>query len=357
MKIENRIIIHFDIDAFFASVEQLDYPELRNKPVIVGGNSDRGVVATCSYEARKFGVRSAMSSVVAKRKCPNGIFVKPRMNRYSQISRSIFEYIESIGCDIQQVSVDEGYLDITSLEISPLKFAKQLKEAIFGLTGLTISVGISYNKFLAKLASDWNKPDGIFEITSFQVPEILLPLPIIKIHGLGKKTCEKLNRVGIFTIDDLYTYPEDALSKLMGENYAKEVIDRIHGIDTRPVKTEHERKSYGRETTLDEDTMDRTYLQNILENFFNKLTKKLSDKSLLAKTITIKIKYNDFEQFTRSYSLDKATHHDILLQDAFQSLFRQIELKKPVRLIGLSFSNLEALEYEQFNLLDNIEKR
>ena len=357
MKIENRIIIHFDIDAFFASVEQLDYPELRNKPVIVGGNSDRGVVATCSYEARRFGVRSAMSSVVAKRKCPNGIFVKPRMNRYSQISRSIFEYIESIGCDIQQVSVDEGYLDITSLEISPLKFAKQLKEAIFGLTGLTISVGISYNKFLAKLASDWNKPDGIFEITSDQVPEILLPLPIIKIHGLGKKTCEKLNRVGIFTIDDLYAYPQEALSKLMGENYAKEVIDRIHGIDTRPVKIEYERKSYGRETTLDQDTMDRAYLQNILENFFHKLTKKLSDKNLLAKTITIKIKYNDFEQFTRSYSLDKATHHDILLHDAFQSLFKQIELKKPVRLIGLSFSNLEALEYEQFNLLDNIDER
>jgi len=356
VKRDSRTIVHFDIDAFFASVEQLDHPELRNQPVIVGGNSERGVVATCSYEARKFGVRSAMSSVVAKRKCPNGIFVKPRMNRYSDISKSIFEYIESIGCDIQQVSVDEGYLDITSLDILPMQFAKELKEAIFGLTGLTISVGISYNKFLAKLASDWNKPDGIFEINASQVPDILLPLPIIKIHGLGKKTCEKLNRVGIFTIEDMYTYPQEALSKLIGENYAKEIIDRIHGIDNRPVKTEHERKSYGRETTLADDTMDRMYLQQILEAFFYRLVKRLSDKNLMAKTVTIKIKYSDFEQFTRSYSLDKATHHEILLLDAFQRLFQQIELEKPVRLIGLSFSNLETLAFEQYNFLGTVDE-
>jgi len=357
MKATDRTIVHFDIDAFFASVEQLDNPELRNQPVIVGGNSERGVVATCSYEARKFGVRSAMSSVVAKRKCPNAIFVKPRMSRYSEISQSIFEYIESIGCDIQRVSVDEGYLDITPLDVSPIQFAKQLKEAIFALTGLTISVGISYNKFLAKLASDWNKPDGIFEIAPSQIPDLLLPLPIIKIHGLGKKTCEKLNRVGIFTIEDLYSYPQEALATLMGGHFSKEIIDRIHGIDTRPVKVEHERKSYGKETTLEEDTMDRDYLQGILETFFNKLITKLSAKKMIAKTLTIKVKYNDFEQFTRSYSLEKATHHEILLRDALYRLYEQIEFDKPVRLIGLSFSNLEAIEFEQFNLLDNIEER
>lgn len=349
-----RQIIHFDIDAFFASVEQLDNPEYRNKPIIVGGDSDRSVVATCSYEARKFGVRSAMSAVVAKRKCPDGIFVYPRMQRYQEISKRIFKYIETIDCDLQKVSIDEGYLDITSLEIEPQQFANQLKEAVFALTGLTISVGISYNKFLAKLASDWNKPNGIFEIKPSDVPSILLPLPIIKIHGLGKKSCEKLNRIGIFTIADLYQYPIEAIGQIIGETFAREIIDRIHGIDNRPVEISQERKSYGKETTLDEDTMDRELLNAILEKYLQRIIDGLSQRQLMAKTITVKVKYHDFEQFTRSHSLERATINTKILHEAYEILYQQIQFEKPVRLIGISLSNLEEIGYKQFNILEDM---
>ncbi|MDK2867644.1 MAG: polymerase [Clostridiales bacterium] len=350
-----RQIIHFDIDAFYASVEQLDHPEYRHKPIIVGGDSDRSVVATCSYEARKFGVRSAMSAVVAKRRCPDGIFVYPRMQRYQEVSRKIFQYIESINCDLQKVSIDEGYLDITPLKIEPKQFAKQLKEAVFALTGLTISVGISYNKFLAKLASDWNKPDGIFEIRPSDVPAILLPLPIIKIHGLGKKSCEKLNRIGIFTIADLYQYPLDAVGQIIGETFAKEIIDRIHGIDNRPVEVTQERKSYGKETTLDEDTMDRSLLDDILKRYLERIIAALSERQLMAKTITIKVKYHDFEQFTRSHSLERATINAKMLFEAYEILFQQTQFEKPVRLIGITLSNLEEIGFKQFNILEEIE--
>lgn len=349
-----RKIIHFDIDAFFAQVEQLENPEYRNKPIIVGGSSDRGVVATCSYEARKYGVRSAMSSVIAKRKCPTGIFVYPRMSRYQEISREIFNYIESIDCELEKISIDEGFLDITSLEIDPRAFAIQLKEAILAITGLTISVGISYNKFLAKLASDWNKPDGIFEIVEEDVPGILLPLPIIKIHGLGKKSVEKLNRVGIFTIEDLYAYPIEATFQLLGQNFGSEIIERIHGVDHRPVKSYRERKSYGRETTLSEDTMDLDILNEILLGFLDRIIKGINEKKLMARTLTIKVKSFDFEQFTRSYTLDKATDDKKHLLDAYHILFKQLEIQKPVRLIGISLSNLEEVEFKQFNLLENL---
>ena len=196
MKLNEKTIIHFDIDAFFASVEQLDHPEYRGKPLIVGGDSDRSVVSTCSYEARKFGVRSAMSIVVAKKLCPHGIFVYGNMKRYSDLSKQIFEFIESNFDRVQRVSIDEVYIDVTGLG-DPWQLAAQIKKHVLALTGLTISIGISYNKFLSKLASDWNKPNGIFEIKSSDMPNLLFPLPILKIHGLGKKTCEKLNRIGI----------------------------------------------------------------------------------------------------------------------------------------------------------------
>ena len=349
-----RLIIHFDIDAFFASVEQLDHPEYRHKPIIVGGDSDRSVVATCSYEARKYGVRSAMSAVVAKRKCPDGIFVYPRMDRYREISNLIFDYISSIECEIEKVSVDEGYLDITELNIEPLTFAKQLKEAILALTGLTISVGISYNKFLAKLASDWNKPNGIFEIKESDIPKCLMPLPIIKIHGLGKKSVEKLNRVGIFTIEDLYNYPASAVYQLLGENFGQEILERINGLDERPVRASHERKSYGRETTLDEDTLDRNVLREILSNYLSRIIKGIQTKDMIARTVVVKVKYHDFEQFTRSFTLDKATDDESHLRDAFNTLFEQIEFLKPVRLIGVSLANLEESGHKQFNILENM---
>lgn len=348
-----RKIIHFDIDAFFASVEQLDHPEYRGKPLIVGGDSDRSVVSTCSYEARAYGVKSAMSIVVAKKLCPNGIYVYGNMRRYGEISKQIFAMVEASFDVVQQVSIDEAYIDVTEFE-DPWTIAKELKDKVHALTGLTISVGISYNKFLAKLASDWNKPNGIFEIKPSDIPTILLPLPIIKIHGLGKKTCEKLNRIGIFTIEDLYQYPTELLNNIIGESWAKEIVDRIHGIDERPVKEYGERKSYGRETTLEVDSDDRMMLYGILEQYLIKIHKKLDEKGLMAKTLTIKIKYFDFDHFTKSHSMEYHTNDLRMLKETLFRLFESIELIKPVRLIGLTFSNLEDVDYKQFNLLENL---
>lgn len=350
----NRKILHFDIDAFFASVEQLDHPEYRNKPLIVGGDSDRGVVATCSYEARKYGVRSAMSAVVAKKLCPDGIFVSGNMRRYQEISKQIFNYMRAHFDHVEVVSIDEAYIDITACEQPAVEIAMSLKKAVTEMTGLTVSVGISYNKFLAKLASDWNKPNGIFVIEEKDIPGLLLPLPIIRIHGLGKKTCQKLNNIGIFTIEDLYNYPQSFLNDFLGESYATEIFNRIHGIDMRKVEEYHDRKSYGKETTLEEDTIDRDVIKEILDKYLIRIQRALEDRSLMSKTMTIKIKYEDFEQFTKSYSLEYYTNNLKILIETLDSLFDGLELEKPVRLVGLTLSNFEDQDYKQFNLLENI---
>ena len=349
-----RKILHFDIDAFFASVEQIDHPEYRNKPLIVGGDSDRGVVATCSYEARKFGIRSAMSVVVAKKLCPNAIFVSGNMKRYQAISRQIFDFIRANFKQVEVVSIDEAYIDVTECEQSAMEIATSLKQSVNQMTGLTVSVGISYNKFLAKLASDWNKPNGIFVIEKEDIPNILLPLPIIRIHGLGKKTCEKLNNIGIFTIEDLYRYPQSFLNDFLGEIYATEIFHRIHGIDYRTVEEHHDRKSYGKETTLHEDTADRAVIKTILDQYLVKIHDALEERSLMAKTMTIKIKYQDFEQFTRSYSLEYYTNNMRILTETLDNTFELLKLKKPVRLVGLTLSNFEDQDYKQFNLLENL---
>ena len=342
-----RRIIHLDIDAFFASVEQIDFPEYKNKPLIVGGDSDRGVVATCSYEARKYGVKSAMSIVVAKKLCPQGIFISGNMRRYSEISKRIFRWIRSEFEHIEIVSIDEAYIDITYLDEPAEKIARYIKKAIYELTGLTISVGISYNKFLAKIASDWNKPDGIFVIDD---ASILLPLPIIRIHGLGKKTCEKLNNIGIFTIDDLSKYPKTFLNEYLGESYANEIFERINGIDNRPVLSSGERKSYGKEITLEEDISDRKAMKKILDKYLIKLQGELVSNNVMAKTMTIKIKYYDFKRFTRSFSMDGYTDNNLVLKKTLDVLYNQIEFTKPVRLIGLTLSNLQSQEAKQYNI-------
>ena len=198
-----RKIIHVDMDAFFASIEQQDNPEYRGKPVIVGGLSGRGVVSTCSYEARKYGIHSAMPMYMAKKLCPQGIFLPVRRKRYEEVSEQIFKILYDITPFVEPVSIDEAYLDVTHVDKNPEDIALEIKKKIKGETGLTVSVGISYNKFLAKLASDWNKPDGLMVITKDMVPEILKPLPVTKVHGIGEKSAEKLKSIGIETVEDL----------------------------------------------------------------------------------------------------------------------------------------------------------
>jgi len=349
---KKRKILHVDMDAFFASVEQVDHPELKGKPVIVGGTSERGVVSTCSYEARVYGVRSAMSSQVAKKLCPHGIFVRGNHARYSQISRQVFDIIEQLADTIEKVSIDEAYIDVTDLYHSPLYIAKEIKKVVYKATGLTVSVGISYNKFLAKLASDWNKPDGIFEIKEEEVANLLDELPIIKVHGLGKKSVERLNRIGIFTIKDLKKYSVESLSGILGEQWAKEIYNRIRGIDNRPVGNFTDRKSFGKETTFREDSDDRVYLLSVLEGFTEEVTKQLKKKSLLTKTVTIKVKYEDFDVITRSHSMETYTDDESIIRETLHLIYDKIIFKKKVRLIGMSLSNVIEADAVQMSLFD-----
>ncbi len=347
-----RRILHIDMDAFFAAVEQLDNPELRGKPVIIGGSSDRGVVSTCSYEARVYGVHSAQPVFKAKKLCPNGIFVRGNHSRYSEISKQIFEIIYQICDKVQVVSIDEAYLDVTDLYYSPLYIAKYIKKKVKDEIGLTLSVGISYNKFLAKLASDWNKPDGIKEITKDMVPEVLRPLPIKKVHGLGKKSVEKLNKIGIFSIDDLLNYNKVFLEDYLGKA-GGEIFDRINGIDNREVKVNTEgRKSIGTETTLSEDSDDISKLKSILLDFSSKIESILDRKLFSAKTVTLKIKSFDFITHTRSKTLNHFIHTSNDIYSVANDLINEYDLNKKVRLIGLTVSNFEDRNQEQINIFD-----
>ncbi|MDP3386847.1 MAG: DNA polymerase IV [Eubacteriales bacterium] len=336
----DRKILHVDLDAFFASVEQLDNPSFKGKPIIVGGSSKRGVVATCSYEARKFGVHSAMSGFMAKKLCPNGIFLKPRMDRYAQISKEVFRILYEVTDHIERISVDEAYLDVTDSDRSPYKIASWIKTTVKNRIGITISVGISYNKFLAKLASDWNKPDGIFEIRPSDVPNILKPLSIIKVHGLGKKTADRLNSIGIFTVSDLLQCDRKTLSYFLGELRSNEIYNRIRGIDNRSLKIKTTRKSYGRETTFEEDIRSKPVIKEVLLQYLFELAFKLVKTNKSAKTVTIKIKFEDFSQITRSHSLLAYTNNLQTFEEAMVLLVDNLIIDKKIRLVGISLSNI-----------------
>lgn len=350
----NRKILHVDMDAFFASVEQMDHPELKGKPVIVGGSSDRGVVATCSYEARKYGIHSAQPTYMAKKLCPHAIFVRGNHSRYSEVSRLVFNILYDICDKVQVVSIDEAYLDVSDLYYSPIYIAKHIKQRVKSEIGLTLSVGISYNKFLAKLASDWNKPDGIKEITKEMVPDILKPLPIRKVHGLGKKTVEKLNKIGIFTIDDMLKYDREFYDTFLGK-FGLEIYDRIHGIDDRPVRVSSEgRKSIGTENTLSEDVDDIDVLKEHLFHFAQKIETIMARKSVSAKTITIKLKTFDFHQHTRSKTLMHYVHDHQSIYQIACDLLDEYSLSTKVRLIGLTVSNFENREQEQLTFFQNM---
>lgn len=344
-----RKIIHVDMDAFFAAVEIKDNPSLRGKPVIVGGTSERGVVSTCSYEARKFGVRSAMPVYIAKDKCPNGIFILPRMYRYKEISAEIFEVFYKITPLVEPLSIDEAYLDVTHIDEDTIKIAMRIKEEVRRKTGLTLSVGISYNKFLAKLASDWNKPNGMKVITKDMIPEVLFPLPISKVYGLGEKSVKKLNNIGVFTIKELYNLPFNIFVEYFGK-YGVEVYERIRGIDKREVTPTRERKSIGRETTLRKDTDNKRELNEYIEGFAISIAKSLNSKGIKGKTLTIKIKTSSFDNHTRSKTLPYYISSKEELYEEGIKILNDIELDETIRLIGLSISSLEEKKEEQLKL-------
>jgi DNA polymerase-4 len=339
-----RKIIHIDMDAFYASVEQRDNPELRGKPVAVGGSRERGVVAAASYEARKFGVRSAMASVVAARKCPNLIFVKPRFDAYKAASNQIREVFLEYTPLVEPLSLDEAYLDVTeNLKgiFSATEIAKEIKIKIKERTGLTASAGVSYNKFLAKLASDYNKPDGLFVIKPNQGEKFVEVLDVYRFHGIGKVTAEKMNKMEIFTGMDLRQKDEAFLRKHFGKAGGY-YFDIARAIDNRPVNPDRIRKSVGSENTFDTDLETRIELEAGLLPLIEDVWRYCERTKGYGRTVNLKVKYLDFQQITRSKTtlspiMDKAFFEKISFD-----LLEQIQpVEKGVRLLGISLSNLE----------------
>lgn len=336
------------MDAFFASVEVLDNKSLKGRPVIVGGTSERGVVATCSYEARKYGVRSAMPIFMAKARCPQGIYLPVRHSRYREISKEIFNIFYEITPYVEPLSIDEAFLDISHMDMNPVYIGNLLKERVKKEIGLTLSVGISYNKFLAKLGSDWNKPNGLKVITKEMIPNILLQLPINKVHGLGNKSVKKLNNIGVFTIEDLYNLSEEFFMDYFGK-WGKEVYERIRGIDNREVKVIRERKSIGRETTLREDTKDKDKLKEYLRRFSYDISETMKGKNMRGKTITIKIKTSTFISHTKSKTLNNYISSENEIYKEALDVLNTIDFVETIRLIGVSVSSLKENKVEQIS--------
>ncbi|MBL4583351.1 MAG: DNA polymerase IV [Pseudomonadales bacterium] len=355
-----RKIIHIDMDAFFASVEQRDFPDLQGKPVIVGGQPDsRGVVAACSYEARKFGIHSAMASSRAYRLCPQAIFVKPRFEAYRQASTEIHEVFREITDLIEPLSLDEAYLDVTGSteqEGSATRIAQLIKQRILLQTDLVASAGVSYNKFLAKIASDMDKPDGLFVIRPEQGVEFVSTLPVKKIHGVGKVTEKKMLGLGIETGADLRSKTLLELQQYFGKS-AQYYFNIARAIDERPVRSSRKRKSIGIERTYPEDMKDLNLIKQHLTELLEKGVERMKVKQCSARTLTLKLKYDNFEQVTRSQTTEQLYMNVKQCLPVLFSLLNKTEAgERAVRLLGLSFSGLttgKQENLEQLSLFEN----
>lgn len=341
-----RKIIHIDMDAFYASVEQLDQPHLKGKPIAVGGSEVRGVVSAASYEARKFGVKSAMSGVQAKKLCKELIFVKPRFERYAEISKKIRKIFLEYTDLVEPLSLDEAYLDVTQNKKgnpSATWIAQEIRQRVFKETGLTCSAGISYNKFLAKIGSDVNKPNGFKTITPEEANDFLEALEIRKFYGIGKVTTEKMYQLGIFTGKDLKAKTQEYLEEHFGKS-GTYYYQLVRGIHLSEVKPNRESKSVGAERTFDTNIASEVFLEQKLESIAKELSKRLEKKKLSGKTITLKIKYSDFKLQTRSKTLPYFVNDSQLLLETAKELLYQEKLENSVRLVGISMNNLNNQE-------------
>ena len=354
----DRSIIHIDMDAFYASVEQRDFPEYRGKPLVVGGDPDhRGVAATCSYEARKFGIHSAMSCAMAKRKCPQAIFVRPRFEIYREVSTQIQDILRKYTDLIEPLALDEAFLDVTNEIVragSSMLIAKDIRQRIKRETLLTASAGVSYNKFLAKLASDRGKPDGLLYISPKEGPAFVKKLTIREFFGVGPATEEKMQGIGIYTGADLATWELEALQPIFGKS-AKYYYNASRGIDTRAVEADRLRKSIGTEDTFEVDLHFQDEMLKVFEAQSIELEQQLMKFAGIGKTVTIKVKFSDFTQVTRSHSSKAGFRNSKSIINVIPSLLENAVVKNlPVRLLGISISNLvldsEALEDEQIPL-------
>ncbi|HUV77207.1 MAG TPA: DNA polymerase IV [Desulfobacterales bacterium] len=343
---QSKYIIHLDMDAFYPSVEVLDNPALKGKPVIVGGSKERGVVSSASYEARKFGIHSAQPIAKARRLCPDGNFLPVRMSRYQEISKQVFEIFHRFTPLVEPLSIDEAFLDVTgSIRLfgRPENIAKMIKQTILIETGLTVSAGVAPSKFVAKIASDIDKPDGLTIVPLNDVRNFLDPLPVKKMWGIGKVTQLLLSRLNIHTFRDLRQTPVKVLEKKFGKHGVK-----IHllamGVDERDVIPEHDVKSIGHEQTFSQDIISLDVAQKELLALGNKVARRMRHKGLKGKTVTLKVKYFDFVQITRSTTLPKSIDDGLEIYSTVCRLLKKVEVtKKPVRLLGISLSGLKFL--------------
>ena len=350
-----RWIMHVDMDAFFASIEQLDHPEYKGHPVIVGGLSSRGVVATCSYEARKFGVHSAMPISRAKKLCPDGVYVYPRMDRYKEVSHQIFSIMKEFTPHIEPLSIDEAFLEVSGMSTmysGPKALGRAIKDRVFEETGLIISAGLAPNKFLAKLASDLDKPDGLVVIPYGREKEILAPLPIKRIWGVGPRTEKILKTGGFHLMRHIQALPDEScLIPLVG-NQARRIWELANGIDDRPVETDRKIQSIGAEETYEEDLTDGNAIELEFRYFANRLSKRLRKRNLLGHTVSIKVRYDDFTTVSRQKRLDTPSDHEHVFFETALLLWNKLMQDKtsgltfmdppgPIRLLGLTVSGLD----------------
>ena len=349
-----RKIIHIDMDAFFASVEQRDNPDLRGKPVAVGSSLARGVVAAASYEARKYGVRSAMASVTAKRRCPDLIFVDHRFDVYREVSRQIRAIFYTHSDLVEPLSLDEAYIDVTHDKMgigNATRIAEMIRAEIKKQTGLTASAGVSYNKFIAKIASDQNKPDGICVIKPHQGAEFVASLPVRRFFGVGPKTAERMAALGIHSGADLRAQTEAFLQQHFGKS-AGYLYRASRGVDHREVKPHRIRKSIGGERTYAADLVNEGELEDALEKIIDIVWNSIEKKGAQGRTVTLKAKYADFRQITRSRSLDRNVEDKSEFAVIGRELLNSIlPVENGVRLLGLTLANLEGAEEEEENKL------
>jgi len=337
------MIIHVDMDAFFASVEQLDNPEIAGQPVIVGGTSNRGVVATSSYEARKFGVYSAMPVFQARQKCPQGIFIGPRGWRYKEVSIHVMSILSSFSPVIEQVSIDEAFMDVAGCESmfgTPNEIGVKIKQKIKNKLHLTCSVGIAPMKFLAKIASDMDKPDGLTYIAPDEVAAFIQTLPVRKISGVGRQTAGHLEKMGIVTLGDVKKYTREEIVAWFGK-YGNRLFELANGIDRSEVNVHRPVKSISTEETLVVDITDKDRLKKYLLKHSEDVGRQLRGKNRKARTVTLKIKHSDFKQVTRQIKLSCHTFSSEKIFQAAVDLLEIYPLSKPVRLIGVGVSDLD----------------
>ncbi len=344
-----RKIIHVDMDAFYASVEQMDDPSLKGKPVAVGGSRERGVIAAASYEARKYGVRSAMSSKIAALRCPDLIFLKPRFDRYKEISNKVREIFMEYTDLVEPLSLDEAFLDVTVNKKghpSATLLAQEIRYRIFHEVGLTASAGISINKFSAKIASDINKPNGQKTIPPEEVLQFLAELPIEKFFGVGKVTADKMKMHGIFFGRDLKSFSEAYLTEHFGKS-GIHFFKIVRGIQNSPVRPDRIRKSIAAERTFNSDIEQIEFLSEKLDFVIKELIRRTEKSKVTGRTVTLKIKYSDFRVQTRSKTVDEFLTEETELRGVVQSLLLQESLRTSVRLLGVSLSNLNNQEADE----------